>query len=47
MPGMMVCMGRLAPPSSLGWPGSRVKPAPRFWNRIPNFSDAMPEPKPW
>jgi hypothetical protein len=33
------------PPASFGWPSCRVKPAPRLWNRMPNLSDAKPEPK--
>jgi gamma-glutamyltranspeptidase/glutathione hydrolase len=46
IPGMIVCMGRLCGPSSFGCPCLSVKPAPRFWNRMPNLSEASPEPKP-
>ena len=47
MPGMIVCIGRLPGAISFAWPFCRENPAPRFCSRMPNFSDAMPEPKPW
>ena len=47
MPGMIVCIGRLPGAISLACPFWSEKPAPRFCSRMPNFSDAMPEPKPW
>jgi hypothetical protein len=45
IPGMMVCIGRLSGPKTLGWPASMVKQAPRLVSRMPVFSVQIPAPK--
>ena len=46
-PGIIVCNGLLFDSIQLGWFSSNLKFTPRFWNKIPEFSEQIPLPNPW